>query len=128
MRVGLFVFLAVTIATTLITFMLPPSYKASARIMLLAAPLSATPGQPLQTEMEIIQSQPVLGRVIERLKLSERWGARYNDRRTLQEVETIGLLKARIELEPVRNTTILNISIFGERPDETAELANAIAE
>ena len=37
-------------------------------------------------------------------------------------------MKARIDLRPVRNTTLIEISAFSESGDEAAELANAVAE
>jgi hypothetical protein len=43
-------------------------------------------------------------------------------------LETLRHLQSRLELRPVRGTTLIDIGVFSEVREETAELANAIAE
>jgi len=38
------------------------------------------------------------------------------------------LLRRQLDLRPVRNTSLIEIGVWSERPDEAAEIANAIAE
>ncbi len=80
-----------------------------------------------QTELEIIQSPVVLGKVVEALNLNIAWGKKYGDGNPFDTVKSIKLLQSRIILEPVRNTQLLKISFFDQDPNEAAEIANAIA-
>jgi uncharacterized protein involved in exopolysaccharide biosynthesis len=40
----------------------------------------------------------------------------------------MALLKSRMVLRPVRNTSLIAISVSGDRPEETAQIANEIAQ
>ena len=104
----------------------------------------------IQTEFELLQSEVILGRVIDNLDLNKEWGGKQvggdqikaaigkspteaagrkaagGDR--LKTWETIALLKSMIELRPVRNTSLIEIRVSSEKPDEAAKIANAIAE
>lgn len=82
----------------------------------------------LQTEFEVIQSEAVLGKVIEGLDLRTEWGKRYGGGRPLNTQEAVGLLKGRMDLRPIRNTSLVEIRVFSENPAEAAKVANAIAE
>lgn len=116
------------------------SYRAVARILLSQAapsqpgPAGAKTDSPIYdpylilTQFEIIQSESILGQVVERLNLRERWGKKYANGEKLSLVEAVAVLKGRLALRPVRNTTLIEIQAFGEKADEAAELANAVAE
>ena len=82
----------------------------------------------IQTEFELIQSEVILGKVIEDLDLNKEWGKKYANGDRLKTSETIALLKARIDLRPVRNTSLIEIRVFSEKAEEAAKIANAIAE
>jgi capsular exopolysaccharide synthesis family protein len=82
----------------------------------------------IQTEFNIIQSEVVLGKVVEAMNLNEEWGNKYNARQKLKTSETISLLKRNLDLQPVRNTTLIDIRVFSEKPEEAMNLANKIAE
>ncbi len=140
--IGVFalVFFLVVAATTLITFIMPESYSSTARLVLRPAASEAAqkPGSPsplgpydpylLQTELEVLQSHAVLDKVIDQLDLNQTWGRKYAGGERLRTPETLELLKARIELRPVRNTSLIEIRAFSDQPTEAAALANAIAE
>jgi uncharacterized protein involved in exopolysaccharide biosynthesis len=139
--VFLAVFLLVVITTTLVTFILPETYASVARIRLdlpttpQNADTNAAPTFPgfydshlLQTEFEVIQSEIVLRRVIENLDLNVAWGKQYAGGETLKTTESLELLKTRLDLRPVRGTSLVQIRVFSENPTESAELANAVAE
>jgi capsular polysaccharide biosynthesis protein len=133
------VFFFVVATTTLITFIMPESYGGTARVLVRQAATSAAPkaeSQPLassydpyyiQTQLGIIESEAVLGPVIEDLDLNKVWGARYAGGGPLRTSETIALLKRRIELRPVRNTWLIQVRAFSDEPAEAAQLANAVA-
>ncbi len=136
-RAGVMVGLGTFLLATTITFLLPDSYKAMARVKVerIASigghPLPLEPGDDayfLQTEIEIIQSAAVLDRVIETRNLITRWSEQYNQGRKLTTGQTRELLKHRLEIRPVRNTTLIEIGVCDELPGEAAELANAIAD
>src|SRR5438445_203527 len=132
------VFLLVVITATLVTFILPESFSSTARIKIerdqsdisgMAERQFAGSYDPyfIQTEFEVIQSEVILGQVIKDLDLNKVWGKKYANGETLRTTETMGLLKGRMDLRPVRNTSLIEIRVYSERPDEAATLANAIA-
>jgi capsular polysaccharide biosynthesis protein len=134
------VFLLVVVTSTLITFLLPESYASTARILMRqnaneATRMSGMPASPMsydpyliQREFPIIQSQAVLGKVIDDLDLNQAWGKKYTGSGPLKTPETLALLNARIELRPIRNTSLIEIRAFSDQPAEAAQLANAIAQ
>src|SRR5215831_10759569 len=132
------VFLLVVITATLVTFVLPESYSSTARIRVERDQSDISPllmGQQMsgfydpyfiQTEFEVIQSQVVLSRVIDALDLNKVWGKKYGQ--VLKTDETIELLKRQMDLRPVRNTSIIEIRVYDENPDQAAKIANKVAE
>ena len=132
------VFLLVVITATLVTFILPESYSSMARIKVERdqSDIQTLLGQQatsiydpyfIQTEFEVIQSEVVLGKVIDALNLNERWGKKYNGGQKFTTPETMALLKRQIDLRPVRNTSLIEIRVYSENADEAAQLANEIA-
>jgi capsular polysaccharide biosynthesis protein len=139
LRVFVIVFLLVVTTSTVVTFILPESYASTARIKIERdisdnRDLQDSPMMPgydpyfIQTEFEVIQSQVVLDKVIEALDLNSVWGKKYAGGAKLKESESLGLLKARLDLRPVRNTSLIEIRVYAEEPNEPARIANAIAE
>lgn len=133
------VFLLVVITATLVTFILPESFSSTARIKIerdqpdiagMAERGGMTGYDPyfIQTEFELIQSEVILGKVIEDLDLNKEWGKKYANNERLRTTETITLLKSRIDLRPVRNTSLIEIRVFSEKAEEAAKIANALAE
>lgn len=135
----LIVWLAVVLVATLVTFMLPEYYVSTTRIKIgpdqpdIRA-LSKQPGVTngvdpdfLQTELETIQSEAVLGRVIAELDLNAVWGKKYLDGGKLKTSETLAILRGRLDIRRVRNTSLLDIRAFSENPNEARAIANATA-
>ena len=81
----------------------------------------------VQTEFEAIQSEAVLGKVIKDLNLNAEWGKKQGGG-TLTTAETLALLKSKLDLRPVQNTSLLEIGIKSDKPEEAARIANAVAE
>ena len=81
----------------------------------------------VQTTLEIIQSEAVLGKVVDSLKLDEAW-AKNNGDEKLGKKESIALLKKRLDLHPVPDTKLLEIGATSDKPEEAAKIANAVAE
>src|SRR5207249_3278646 len=132
------VFLLVVITATLVTFILPESFSSSARIKVerdqsdIQGMMEHSFGGSydpyfIQTEFEVIQSEVILGKVIQDLDLNKEWGKKFANGETLKTPETMGILKSRMDLRPVRNTSLIDIRVYSDRPEEAARLANAIA-
>jgi capsular exopolysaccharide synthesis family protein len=131
------VFLLVVITATLVTFILPESFSSTARIRverdqsdispLLTGP-QASYYDPyfIQTEFEVIQSQVILSNVIAELNLNKEWGKKYGQ--TLKTDETMEVLKRQMDLRPVRNTSIIEIRVYDESPEQAAKIANKVAD
>jgi len=133
-RVFVPMFILVFGVSVVITFILPESYASTTRIMVESdAPTinGHTPGYDpyfIQTTVEIIQSQLVLGPVIEKLNLNAEWGKKYFAGKTLNTAQTLELLKRRLDLQLVRNNKFIAITVYSEDRIEAAQIANAIAE
>ena len=132
------VFLLVVITATLVTFILPESYSSTARIKIERdqPDIANFSGQAqmvgydpffIQTEFEVIQSEQILGSVIQSLDLTKVWGAKYANGERLSKTEAMGLLHGRVSLRPVRNTSLIEISVMSEKPAEAAQIAQEIA-
>lgn len=133
------VFLLVLTTATVVTFILPESYASVARIRVEREgydiePITGRPYQQgydpyfIQTEFEVIQSSLVLNKVIESLNLNEVWQKKFGFPEKLKTEESYALLKRMIDLRPVRNTSLIEIRVFSDDPEEAARLANAIAQ
>src|ERR1035438_9930132 len=134
------VFLLVVITATLVTFILPERYSSSTRIKIerdqsdvsgfneRGLGYSSYDPYFIQTEFELIQSEVILGKVIEDLDLNREWGKKYAGGDRLKTTETMAMLKGRMDLRPVRNTSLIEIRVMSEKPDEAAKIANTIAE
>jgi len=137
------VFLITFTIATVVTFILPESYSSTARIKIEPDTISDIQGVSggggdvtyapydpyfIQTAFEIIQDQVVLSKVIDKLNLNAEWGKRYNDGKPLQTSVTMLMLKRRLSLDPVRNTKLIEITVYDENKDMAASLANAIVE
>ncbi len=140
LRVALPVFLLVFGLCGVITFLLPEAYSSTARIKL-EPPIPLANGQPaglrttgsydpyrIQTELGVIQSSAVLGNVVELMDLNTAWGRKYGGGNRLTKEAAVDILKSRLELRPVRNTTLVEIRVFSEDRHEAARIANAIAD
>ncbi len=137
------VFLITFTIATVVTFILPESYSSTARIKIepdTIADIQGVSGGPgdatyapydpyfIQTAFEIIQDQVVLSKVIAKLDLNTEWGKRYNGGVPLQTPITMKMLKRRLALDPVRNTKLIEITVFDEDKNMAANIANAIVE
>ena len=132
------VFLLVVITATLVTFILPESYSSTARIKVERDQSDITFSEMrswnaydpffIQTEFETILSERVLGKVVADLNLDEEWGKKYNNGARFRTSDTLAMLKNQVNLQPVRNTSFLEIRVFRENPEEAKTLANAIAQ
>ena len=132
------VFLLVAITTTLVTFILPPTYASTVRISVEkdATDISGLDGQRasfgfdpywIQTQFEKLTSKMLLHQVITNLDLSRKWGEKYKEGE-LRLDTTYGLLKRATSVNQSRNTTLIEIKVDNDDPVEAAVIANKIAE
>ena len=133
------IWFAVLLTGTLVTFILPETFCSTVRIQVESdrsdiEDLSGKAGfNPydfyfIPTVFEVIQSELFLTRVIDELDLNNAWGKKYKDGQKLKTQETVTLLRRRISVRHVRNTTIFEIQVYSGAPVEAAKLANTIAE
>lgn len=133
------VFMLVVLTTTLVTQYLPPQYASIARIEVEkdAPDIEGLRDRPnvthfdpyyMTTQFEIIQSSSILDRVIDKLNLNERFAQRDKRPTPYRLDETRLLLKRMLDLNQSRNTSLIEIKVFSQKPEEAAEIANAIAE
>jgi capsular exopolysaccharide synthesis family protein len=135
------VFLLVAITTTLVTFILPPTYASSTRITVqkdttdiiglganaINQAYSSFDPFWVETEFQKIQSKVILYQVISNLDLTVEWGKRYKEG-PLPVDMTYKLLKANIVVNQPRNTSLIEIKAFSPDPNEAAAIANQITD
>jgi len=131
------VFLLVVVTTTLITQWIEPTYMSTVRmdvqkdtgdINLLASQQMQMVYDPyfVMTQFEILQSKDVLYRVIDDLKLVQRWNQKYLLGESRQ--KAFQVLSKLIDPRNVRNTSIIEVNVYSKDKAEAAEIANKIAE
>jgi len=127
-------------ASAIMTFLMPEAFQSTVRVKV-ERNSSASANQDdsrtintgydpyfLQTELEVIQSEVVLRKVVEQLDMNTAWGKKYAGGESLKTSEAVTFLKGRMDLRPVRNTSLIAITVYSEDPTEAARLANTIAE
>ena len=131
--VGVLVWLFVAGTVTLITWIRSESWKV---VAVINCPHDSR-GRPMAehfkftaTMIELIRSDVILGRVIDRLKLDERWGKRSNGGLKLTKAQTTVLLRRRLDVRS-EGGTLIQVGVYGKRPEEpeeAMEIANTIGE
>ena len=127
----------VVLTGTVYTLMLPNMYVSSARISVSEPTPKIDPFADqknyeavydpnfLRTQFEIIQSQPILYEVINRLNLQAKWGS---DGERLPRNVALKILKHSITVFQQRDTSLIYISVTRDNPNEAAKIANELAE
>src|ERR1041385_2471451 len=124
------VFLLVTGASAVFTFLLPKTYCSVARVRV-ERDDPRRPGRPparvdpsfISTECLVFQSELVLTQVVAQLNLNEEWGKHVTPNHPLKTDESLKILKSDLVVRPVPNTVLIEIRACSERPDEAATLA-----
>ncbi len=133
------VFLLVSVTATFVTYLLPKSYSSKARIEVhlpstdianFGGPSMANSYDPyfIETEFQVIQSQTILDRVIEQLKLNDHWTEKYQRATKFKTSETRGILKGMISLAAERNTSLIDITVYADDANEAQQIAEKLAE
>ncbi len=82
----------------------------------------------LLTELEVLNSTMILGEVVDKANLTQRWGEEFNEGNELPRDLCIRILQKRIGISQQRNTSNVDITVVASEPTEAAELANLIAQ
>jgi polysaccharide biosynthesis transport protein len=134
------VFLLVVITATVVTLMYPESYGSTTRITVeqehpdISGVDQGAFGNGydpyfLQTEFNVIQSHEVLSKVSEKMNLRDAWGKKYNGGSPLSETDVEGMVKRSLELQPVRNTKLIEIRAYSDiGADDAKSLADQVAQ
>ena len=141
LTVALVVWFFVAGTVTVITWIRAESWKV---VAVISCPRKLQPGRPVDmdyfkhaaTMIELIRSDVILGRVIDRLeldersgKLDERWGKR-NLGLKLTKAQAIDLLRRRLDVRSSEGGTLIQVGVYGkrpEKPEEAMDIADAIA-
>jgi uncharacterized protein involved in exopolysaccharide biosynthesis len=110
------------VATTLITFILPPTFASTARIL-----PTVTDPAAIGTEMEIIRSKAVLLTVATNLQLARKYAEKYKEGAALSMDLTYLLLSRQTTIRRTKNANLIEINVLSDDPAEAADIANEIA-
>jgi uncharacterized protein involved in exopolysaccharide biosynthesis len=81
----------------------------------------------IQTTFEIIQSDVVLSNVVGSLNLNEELGKKFDNGKLFATDESINWLRRHLKFSPIRMTKMIAISFTSHDPDESAKVADAVA-
>jgi polysaccharide biosynthesis transport protein len=138
-RLGLviLVFVLVVITAGICTYLQPRQYKSFTTIEAQpemtpvrifenqTAPPASNDSKFSQTQFQIIMRKGVLYPVIDLLNLQSKWAS---DGEALPKETTYNKLRGMLALEEVRNTNLIQINVYSTDPQESALLANTIAD
>jgi succinoglycan biosynthesis transport protein ExoP len=128
-------FLLVLITAAIVTYFQPREYQSSVFIEVKSTaqnPRIFSTGDPnlpihdpqlAPTVFQVIQRTGILYPVIDELKLQDKW-TRDGVRPTRE--QAYGMLRSKLDVDEVRNTDLLQISVFNTNPQEAADIANKI--
>ncbi|MCX6930620.1 MAG: hypothetical protein NT154_46555, partial [Verrucomicrobia bacterium] len=111
------VFLFIFLGSALVTFMLPETYSANARVV-----------APDAAHLQIFKSAELLKEVSQQLNLSETFAARYCENKPLGDKRVEDLLRRSVQARRLPGTDLIEIRVYSRSPAECAQLANEIAE
>ncbi|MEP6602341.1 MAG: polysaccharide biosynthesis tyrosine autokinase [Spartobacteria bacterium] len=128
-------FLLVVITAAVVTYFQPREFQSSVFVEVrstAANPRIFAQGDPnvpihdpqlAPTVFQVIQRTGILYPVIEELKLQDKWG---RDGTRLSREQTYARLRSKLDVDEVRNTDLLQISVYDTNPQLAADIANKI--
>ena len=131
----LLAFLLVLITAAIFTYFQPREYQSSVFVEVKSTAENprifgqGDPNQPIHdpqlapTVYQVIQRTGILYPVIEQLALQDKWAR--DGRRPSREL-TYQMLRNKLDVDEVRNTDLLQISVFDSSPQLAADIANKI--
>lgn len=137
-EIVLAVMLLVIVTGTSVTWMLPKKYMGETRLLVKqdATDIDVFERQMemgynpyfLRTQYETIRSKSILYKVIQNLDLQSLWADEYNDGQPLPRELTYRILSHMLNVEQFRDTSMIAIQVFSEKPADASNIANEIAE
>jgi succinoglycan biosynthesis transport protein ExoP len=131
----LLAFFLVLITAAIVSYFQPREYQSSVFMEVKSTaqnPRIFTTGDPnmpihdpqlAPTVFQVIQRTGILYPVIDQLKLQDKW-TRDGVRPTKE--QSYAMLRSKLDVDEVRNTDLLQISVFDTNPQEAADIANKI--
>ncbi|MDB6146793.1 MAG: ywqD 2 [Spartobacteria bacterium] len=131
----LLAFLLVLMTAAIVTYFQPREYQSSVFIEVRSTAqnprifATGDPNLPIHdpqlapTVFQVIQRTGILYPVIEQLKLQDRWA---KDSVRPSKEQAYAMLRSKLDVDEVRNTDLLQISVFNTNPQEAADIANKI--
>ena len=131
----LLAFLLVLITAAIFTYFQPREYQSSVFVEVKSTAENprifgqGDPNQPIHdpqlapTVYQVIQRTGILYPVIEQLGLQDKWA---RDGRKPSRELTYQILRSKLDVDEVRNTDLLQISVFDASPQLAADIANKI--
>jgi capsular exopolysaccharide synthesis family protein len=131
----LLAFLLVVISTAVFTYFQPREYQSSVFVEVKSTAQNprifgqGDPNQPIHdpqlapTVFQVIQRTGILYPVVEQLKLQEKWARAGH---VLPREIAYQILRNKLEVDEVRNTDLLQISVYDTSPPQAADIANKI--
>lgn len=110
-----------------VTLLLPKVYQSTARVVYRPTQGTYDPYQ-VQVAFEKIHSKRILNQVIDELQLGKAFANEAGITGELDPEQTYQMLLSRIQLRQSRNTSLVDISVFSNKPEFGATIANKIAE
>ena len=135
----LLIFLLTAVTTTVVSFLMPKTYMSMSRISLEKdtsdiAPLNGIQSEAtafdlyfIQTELEVIQSQKILEKVVTKCNLAEKWKRIYGGE-SLDPITALKILKKSIDIRQFRNTSIIELRAYDRKNTLARDIAQALAE
>ena len=115
--VFLAVFLIIFLGSALVTFLMPKTYTASARLA-----VSET------SQVRVFQSVELLAQVSRRLDLPTVFAVRYGESKPWSESRVETALRRLVQVRQLPGTNVVEVRVSGRFPAECARLANEVAE
>src|SRR5438477_168992 len=131
----LLAFLLVLLTAAVVTYFQPREYQSFVFVEVRSTAENprifgqGDPNQPVHdpqlapTVYQVIQRTGVLYPVIEQLRLPEKWA---RDGRALPRETAYQALRSKLEVDEIRNTDLLQISVYDPNPQVAADVANKI--
>ena len=132
------VILLVVVTGVSYTMTLPKIFMANARISVREDALDTpvfdreyvSPYNPffLKTQYEIIQSRPILYKVLDNLNLQQVWSEKNGEGGAIRREDAFLMLARSIRVNQYRDTSLIDIQVFREEREEAARIANEVAQ
>jgi capsular polysaccharide biosynthesis protein len=126
-RAFVFIFGVAFVIGTIGAFLLPKSYVSTSRVRIAINNSSMPNAVAIQNEANLIQSASVLGKVVKKMDLGRVWGKKYGVGE-FKVSETIKFLNGMMAVYLVKDSGLIEITMYDSDRDEAALLANTVAE